>query len=82
MNHRTIAENASHLFTGWRKSSRSSGGGNCVEVSVNHDIGLVAVRDTKDPAGPALIFELDEWGAALACVRQGTFRLPPCVAAV
>ena len=39
----------------WRKSSRSNNGGNCVEVARNLT-GIVAVRDSKDPVGPALIF--------------------------
>ncbi|PWR06564.1 DUF397 domain-containing protein [Micromonospora acroterricola] len=47
----------------WRKSSRSSGnGGNCVEVADNLP-GLVAVRDSKDPAGPALVFAPAAWRA-------------------
>jgi len=38
----------------WRKSTRSSGGGsNCVEVA--HLPGLIAIRDSKNPEGPALI---------------------------
>ncbi|MFF5230703.1 DUF397 domain-containing protein [Dactylosporangium sp. NPDC000521] len=48
-----------HDLTGarWRKSTRSGGnGGNCVEVADNLP-GIVAVRDSKDPNGPALIFE-------------------------
>ncbi|MBQ0903429.1 DUF397 domain-containing protein [Micromonospora sp. U21] len=47
----------------WRKSSRSSGnGGNCVEVADNLP-GVVAVRDSKDPAGPALTFTPATWRA-------------------
>ncbi|MEV4658888.1 DUF397 domain-containing protein [Micromonospora sp. NPDC049301] len=47
----------------WRKSSRSSGnGGNCVEVADNLP-GVVAVRDSKDPAGPALTFAPAAWRA-------------------
>ncbi|WP_328381321.1 DUF397 domain-containing protein [Streptomyces sp. NBC_00400] len=39
----------------WRKSSYSSGGGNCVEVtSLGPD--AVAVRDSKDPAQGSLCF--------------------------
>jgi hypothetical protein len=40
----------------WRTSTRSSSnGGNCVEVADNLP-GVVAVRDSKDPAGPVLRF--------------------------
>ncbi|MES9607078.1 DUF397 domain-containing protein [Actinomadura sp. NPDC000929] len=39
----------------WRRSSRStSSGGNCVELADAADA-LVAVRDSKDPAGPVLL---------------------------
>jgi hypothetical protein len=41
----------------WRKSSYSNGQANCVEVArVGHGNGLVAVRDSKAPARPALTF--------------------------
>ncbi|MBO4204733.1 DUF397 domain-containing protein [Micromonospora echinofusca] len=45
----------------WRKSTRSSGGGNgdCVEVA---DAGeVVAVRDSKDRSGPVLTFPRTAW---------------------
>ncbi|RZT79065.1 uncharacterized protein DUF397 [Micromonospora violae] len=45
----------------WRKSTRSgSNGGDCVEVADNLP-GLVAVRDSKDPAGPTLTFSPAAW---------------------
>ncbi|WP_433114743.1 DUF397 domain-containing protein [Micromonospora sp. CA-246542] len=47
----------------WRKSTRSNGsGGACVEVAKNLP-GLVAVRDSKDPDGPVLVFEPEAWRA-------------------
>jgi hypothetical protein len=65
----------------WRKSSHSSGnGGACVEVAVvagdMEAIGqVIAVRDSKDPHGPALIFTPDEWVAFTAGTRGGQFDL-------
>lgn len=40
----------------WRKSMRSGSQGNCVEVAENLPAG-VGIRDSKDPDGPALVFE-------------------------
>lgn len=52
--------------TQWRKSSYSSGnGGQCVEVAANLP-GIIAVRDSKDPGGPALAFTPAAWQAFLA----------------
>jgi hypothetical protein len=56
----------------WRKSTRSANAGNCVEVAELHD-GHRAVRDSKDPNGPALIFTPAEWAAFTAGVRDGEF---------
>ncbi|MER6503270.1 DUF397 domain-containing protein [Streptomyces sp. NPDC001455] len=44
------------------KSSYSSGNGECVEVAVNVP-GSVAVRDSKDPAGPVLVVAPAAWDA-------------------
>lgn len=54
----------------WRKSSRSNtNNGNCVEVGTTV-VGVVAVRDSKDPNGPVLSVSSDEWRAFLSNVRQ------------
>jgi hypothetical protein len=55
----------------WRKSTRS-GEGNCVEVADNLP-GVVAVRDSKDPAGPVLTFAPDAWAGFLAAVKRGEY---------
>ena len=54
----------------WRKSSYSgTNGGNCVEVARNLP-GIVAVRDSKDPAGPALAFTPADWEAFTADLKD------------
>ena len=58
----------------WHKSSHSSQDGNCVEVATNLDR-IVAVRDSKDPHGPALIFTPGEWRTFAAGVKSGEFDL-------
>lgn len=55
----------------WRKSSKSSSG-NCVEVATNLP-DTVAVRDSKDPDGPALVIPRADWMAFTAAIRSGEF---------
>ncbi|WP_430641000.1 DUF397 domain-containing protein [Couchioplanes caeruleus] len=57
----------------WRKSSYSNGNGgsNCVEVA--HVGTAVAVRDSKYPSGPSLLFTPQEWTAFLAGAKDGEF---------
>lgn len=55
----------------WRKSTKSgSNGGACVEVADNLS-GVVGVRDSRDPTGPALVFSPDAWRAFVAQVADG-----------
>jgi hypothetical protein len=58
----------------WRTSTFSGGNGSCVEVASNLP-GIIAVRDSKDRQGPALVFTPDEWNAFLAGVRAAEFHL-------
>lgn len=53
----------------WRKSTRSQSNGACVEWADLND--AVAVRDSKDPSGPALIFTRGEWRAFVEGVKDG-----------
>jgi uncharacterized protein DUF397 len=53
----------------WRTSTRSSGNGQCVEVATNLP-GIVAVRDSKDPDGPKLVFAPEQWAAFVRGVKR------------
>ncbi|MBD0739589.1 DUF397 domain-containing protein [Streptomyces sp. CBMA29] len=57
----------------WFKSSYSDGlGGDCVEGARLPD-GAMAVRDSKDPQGPALVFPAEAWNAFAEAARSGEF---------
>jgi len=56
----------------WRKSTRSSAQGNCVELARLPGAG-VAVRNSRHPEGPALVFTHAELDAFLAGVKDGEF---------
>ncbi|MEU6171611.1 DUF397 domain-containing protein [Streptantibioticus parmotrematis] len=60
----------------WVKSTYSNGdGGSCVEWAPAHAAasGVVPVRDSKDPHGPALLYTPRAWGAFIRAVRSGEF---------
>ncbi len=56
----------------WRKSRHSNPSGNCVEAALL-PAGGVAVRNSRYPDGPALIFTQAEWDAFLLGARDGEF---------
>ncbi|MFJ3794593.1 DUF397 domain-containing protein [Kitasatospora sp. NPDC090091] len=56
----------------WLKSSYSQQGGNCVEVAPGF-AGVLPVRDSKDPAGPALVFPAEAWRSFVSAVRAEEF---------
>ncbi|MFD7894152.1 DUF397 domain-containing protein [Streptomyces sp. NPDC059743] len=61
------------VFTEWRKSSYSNGqGAECIEVADGFD-GIVPVRDSKAPHGPALVFSADGWSSFVSAVRREDF---------
>ncbi|MFI5829594.1 DUF397 domain-containing protein [Streptomyces sp. NPDC051578] len=55
----------------WRKSSYSNGtGGDCVEVA-DGLAGLVPVRDSKRPGGPAIVVTAAAWTPFVAALKDG-----------
>jgi hypothetical protein len=56
----------------WRKSRRSNPSGNCVEMARLPD-GQIAVRNSRHPDGPALIYTRDEIAALLLGTLDGDF---------
>jgi hypothetical protein len=65
----------------WRKSTYSGGnGGQCVEVATitSHPDSpetIYAVRDSKDPEGPLLVFCPGQWRRFTGQVKAGGFGL-------
>lgn len=55
---------------GWERPWSSPNGGDCVEVKRLPD-GRVAFRQSKDPDGPALIYDVNEISAFLRGVKRG-----------
>jgi hypothetical protein len=72
MTYRTAPDVASEHA--WSKSSYSSeSGGACVEVADLAVTGQVAVRDSKDKTGPALVFPAEAFATFVTAVREGHF---------
>lgn len=63
---------------GWRKSSYSTNGGNCVEIAVlsREADRLFVMRDSKNPAGPRLYFTPAEWRAFARNMKASAFNDP------
>ncbi|MGI8308416.1 MULTISPECIES: DUF397 domain-containing protein [Saccharopolyspora] len=56
----------------WRKSRHSGAVGNCVELAPLVD-GGIAVRNSRYPEGPALVYSRDEIAAFLHGAKDGEF---------
>jgi hypothetical protein len=57
----------------WRKSHRSNPSGNCVEMAALPRAAGIAVRNSRDPDGPVLIYTLDEIAAFIQGAKDGDF---------
>jgi Domain of unknown function (DUF397) len=57
----------------WRKSSRSTGDGACVEVA--WPSGRTAIRDSKNPGGAHLAVDAYSWASFLSLVKAGRLDL-------
>lgn len=57
----------------WRKSRRSGSGNNCVEIA--RASGVIAVRDSKNPDGPPLMFDRATMEAFVAAVKDNQHNL-------
>jgi Domain of unknown function (DUF397) len=60
------------LTRSWRKSSRSTGGNDCVEVAQTRTRYLI--RDSKNPDGARLAVRLRAWAAFIHDIKHGAYR--------
>lgn len=57
----------------WQKSRRSNPSGNCVELAVLPGGAQIAMRNSRDPEGPALIYTPAEIAAFVQGAKDGDF---------
>ncbi|WP_432097540.1 DUF397 domain-containing protein [Streptomyces sp. bgisy100] len=71
----TYIPDASTLTISWSKSSYSGGNNNCIEWA-RAAVGGCYVRDSKNPAGPALLVTAEAWSTFVTAVSAGEFAGP------
>lgn len=57
----------------WLKANSSTANGHCVEIA--SAVGNIAIRDSKDPDGPILVYTTSEFRAFLDGARNGEFDI-------
>jgi len=67
----TMIPNSSATGYEWTKSTFSGGSNDCVEVAHGAVPAALPVRDSKRPAGPALVFGDAPWGAFVDALKSG-----------
>lgn len=67
----TVIPNSSATDFTWTKSSYSGGNNNCIEVAHGALPAALPVRDSKVPAGPAVVFGDTAWGGFVDAVKRG-----------
>jgi hypothetical protein len=71
MTQQTTGPTSSSGVVRWRKATASNATGSCVELGAFE--GGIAMRNSRDPHGPALIYTHDEIAAFIHGVKSGEF---------
>jgi hypothetical protein len=69
-----VSDDRDELGREWRRSSRSYGGGACIEAAARYGM-RIDVRDSKNPQGGVLRFTAAQWNAFVTGVRSGSLGL-------
>jgi len=65
-------EDSSTLPVTWQKGLRSNNSDACADVAAGPD-GMVYMRNSRDPQGPALAYTREEWNALFLGIKDGEF---------
>lgn len=68
-----VPDSSALVGVAWRRSSHSTAANNCVEAGVLPS-GRVAVRDSKDVSGPALLFPPGVWASFVHALAEDSLR--------
>jgi hypothetical protein len=71
MSRRITLSGSERRSLAWYKAQSSTNNGQCVEIASTADI--IAIRDSKDPDGPILVYTSAEFSAFLQGARNGEF---------